>query len=155
MSVEHVLPRKSNPNSQWRGWFADPSEREVYTESLGNLVLVTKAQNDRAGNQDFARKLEVYFKTPAAPLPALNEALRGVSEWKAAQIKAREAELLRLIEGLWNFGLKVAGSEAGHRGSPRSGTEDDDAYRAGHQSALFWVASAVMAPSVPDRKSVV
>ena len=39
--------------------------------------------------------------------------LRGVSEWKAAQIKAREAELLRLIEGLWNFGLKVAGSEAG------------------------------------------
>lgn len=113
MSVEHVLPRKSNPNSQWRGWFADPSEREVYTESLGNLVLVTKAQNDRAGNHDFARKLEVYFKTPAAPLPALNEALRGVSEWKAAQIKAREAELLRLIESLWNFGLKITGSEAG------------------------------------------
>jgi hypothetical protein len=113
MSVEHVLPRKSNPNSQWRGWFADPSEREIYTESLGNLVLVTKAQNDRAGNQDFARKLEVYFKTPAAPLPALNEPLRGLSEWKAPQIKAREAEMLRLIEGLWHFGLKIAGNEAG------------------------------------------
>ncbi len=113
MSVEHVLPRKSNPNSQWRGWFADPSERESYTESLGNLVLVTKAQNDRAGNQDFARKLEVYFKTPAAPLPALNEALRGVSEWKPPQIKAREAEMLRLIENLWNFGLKISSSEAG------------------------------------------
>jgi hypothetical protein len=113
MSVEHVLPRKSNPNSQCRGWFADPSERESYTESLGNLVLVTKAQNDRAGNQDFARKLEVYFKTPAAPLPALNEALRGVSEWKPPQIKAREAEMLRLIENLWNFGLKISSSEAG------------------------------------------
>src|SRR5262245_51233304 len=120
MSVEHVLPRKSNPNSQWRGWFADPSEREIYTESLGNLVLVTKAQNDRAGNQDFARKLEVYFKTPAAPLPALNEALRGVSEWKAAQIKAREAEMLRLVEDLWNFGLKIGGSEAAEpvKGAP-------------------------------------
>jgi Protein of unknown function DUF262/Protein of unknown function (DUF1524) len=113
MSVEHVLPRKSNPNSQWRGWFADPSERESYTESLGNLVLVTKAQNDRAGNQDFARKLEVYFKTPAAPLPALNEALHGVSEWKPPQIRAREAEMLRLIENLWNFGLKIGSSEAG------------------------------------------
>jgi hypothetical protein len=74
---------------------------------------VTKAQNDRAGNQDFARKLEVYFKTPAAPLPALNEPLRGLAEWKASQIKAREAEMLRLIEGLWQFGFKIGGSEAG------------------------------------------
>ena len=111
MSVEHVLPRKSGPNSQWRGWFPDPTEREIYTESLGNLMLVTKSQNDRAGNQDFARKLEVYFRTPAAPLPALNEALRGLTEWKAPQIKAREAEMLHLIEDLWNFGLKIGGSE--------------------------------------------
>jgi Protein of unknown function DUF262/Protein of unknown function (DUF1524) len=108
MSVEHVLPRKSSANSQWRGWFAEPGEREMLTESLGNLVLVTKSQNDRAGNQDFARKLEVYFNTPAAPAPALNEALRGLPEWKAAQIRAREAAMLRLIEDLWNFGLKDA-----------------------------------------------
>jgi hypothetical protein len=106
MSVEHVLPRKSSANSQWRGWFADPGEREMLTESLGNLVLVTKSQNDRAGNQDFARKLEVYFSTPAVPTPALNEALRGLTEWKAAQIRAREAEMLRLIEKLWHLGLK-------------------------------------------------
>lgn len=111
MSVEHVLPRKSSPNSQWRGWFADPGEREVYTESLGNLVLVTKSQNDRAGNLDFARKLEVYFKTAGAPLPTLNEALRGLTEWKASQIKARETELLRLIESVWNFGLKLSSHE--------------------------------------------
>jgi hypothetical protein len=108
MSVEHVLPRKSSTNSQWRGWFPDASEREIYTESLGNLVLVTKSQNDRAGNQDFQRKLEVYFKTPSAPLPALNDGLRGLPEWKAPQIKAREAELLRLIEEVWHFGLKGA-----------------------------------------------
>jgi hypothetical protein len=111
MSVEHVLPRKSSPNSQWRGWFADPGEREIYTESLGNLVLVTKSQNDRAGNLDFARKLDVYFKTAGAPLPTLNEALRGLTEWKASQIKAREAELLRLIESVWNFGLKLSSHE--------------------------------------------
>jgi Protein of unknown function DUF262/Protein of unknown function (DUF1524) len=111
MSVEHVLPRKSSPNSQWRGWFADPSEREIYTESLGNLVLVTKSQNDRAGNLDFARKLDVYFKTAGVPLPMLNETLRGLTEWKASQIKAREAELLRLIESVWTFGLKLSGDE--------------------------------------------
>jgi hypothetical protein len=112
MSVEHVLPRKSSPDSHWRGGFTEPTEREIYTESLGNLVLVTKSQNDRAGNLDFARKLEVYFKTAGAPLPRLNEALRGLTEWKAPQIKTREVELLRLVESMWNFGLKLSSEEA-------------------------------------------
>jgi Protein of unknown function DUF262/Protein of unknown function (DUF1524) len=119
MSVEHVLPRKLSPHSQWRGWFKDPSEREIYTESLGNLVLVTKSQNDRAGNLDFARKLDVYFNTAGAPLPVLNEGLRGLTEWRAPHIVAREAELLRLIESVWNFGLKLSGGEvAPLAGSP-------------------------------------
>lgn len=105
VTVEHVLPRKLGANSQWRAWHPDPAERERSTESLGNLVLVTKAQNDRAGNQDLARKLDVYFNTPGAPIPAINEDLRGRSQWLAADIKAREAELMRLIEELWSFDL--------------------------------------------------
>ena len=67
LTVEHVLPRKPGTNSPWRGCFPDPAERDQYTESLGNLVLVTKAQNDKAGNLDFARKKEVLFKAAGAP----------------------------------------------------------------------------------------
>jgi hypothetical protein len=80
LTVEHVLPRKLGPNSQWRQWHPDAAERERSTESLGNLVLVTKAQNDRAGNQDLARKLDVYFNTAGAPVPAINEDLRRRSQ---------------------------------------------------------------------------
>ena len=65
-----------------------------------------KGQNDRAGNLDFARKLEVYFNTPGAPAPILNEDLRGRTEWKAVDIKAREARLVRLIEELWQIELQ-------------------------------------------------
>ena len=105
MTVEHVLPRKLSATSQWRGWHPDPEIRDRCTQSLGNLVLVTKAQNDRAGNLDFARKLDIYFNFPGAPIPILNEDLRGRTEWKTADIKAREAQLMQLIEELWKLDL--------------------------------------------------
>lgn len=105
MTVEHVLPRKVGPNSQWREWHPDAAERETCTESLGNLVLVTKAQNDRAGNLELARKLDIYFAAQGVPVPVINEDLRGRTQWKDADIKAREAELLQLIEELWKFDL--------------------------------------------------
>ena len=68
-------------------------------------MLVTKAQNDRAGNLELARKLDIYFGAQAAPIPAINEDLRGRTQWQGADIKAREAELLQLIEELWKFDL--------------------------------------------------
>jgi hypothetical protein len=105
MTVEHVLPRKLSMSSQWREWFPDPDVREQCTESLGNLLLVTKAQNDRASNHDFAHKLDVYFNTRNAPDVVINQDLRTRTEWKAREIKAREAELLQHIEALWKFGL--------------------------------------------------
>ena len=43
LTVEHVLPRKHGAGSEWRRWFPDPDERNTCTESLGNLVLATKA----------------------------------------------------------------------------------------------------------------
>ena len=73
LTVEHVLPRKHGAGSEWRRWFPDPDERNTCTELLGNLVLVTKVQNDKASNLDFTKKREIYFATPTAPLPALNE----------------------------------------------------------------------------------
>jgi hypothetical protein len=114
MTVEHVLPKtlKSNGGSQWREWHPDPEDRELCTESLGNLVLVTKAQNDKAGNHDFARKLDVYFNTRGAPVVSINEDLRHRTEWKPDDIRAREAEMLHMIEQLWRFGLMPARAQA-------------------------------------------
>jgi hypothetical protein len=110
MTVEHVLPRKLSASSPWRAWFPDPEVREQCTESLGNLLLVTKAQNDRAGNHDFAYKLDIYFNDRNAPVVVINQDLRARTEWKPREIKAREAELLTHIEALWKF--DPAGSRA-------------------------------------------
>jgi hypothetical protein len=118
-TVEHVLPRKLGTNSQWRAWFPLPEERERCTHSLGNLVLVTKTQNDKASNLEFARKQSVYFQTTGAPLPPLNDPLRQQTEWKAAQITEREADLLHVLQVMWDFGGDVTGRNAARGGRRR------------------------------------
>jgi hypothetical protein len=112
LTVEHLLPRKPGANSLWRAWFPDPAERGRCMESLGNLVLMTKAQNDKAGNLEFERKQDVLFKTGGAlPLP-VNEYVRRQSEWKAEQIREREADLLRHLDRLWQIGPPHRRAEA-------------------------------------------
>jgi hypothetical protein len=103
LTVEHILPRKPSTNSRWRQWFPDPSERGRCTESLGNLVLMTRAQNDRAGNQDFARKQQVLFAPDGTLTLPVNDYVRGQTEWRAAQIREREAELLAHLYRLWDI----------------------------------------------------
>jgi hypothetical protein len=123
MTVEHVLPRTLRSGCQWREWHPDPEDRELCTECLGNLVLVTKAQNDKAGNHDFGRKLQVYFNARGALPVAINESLRGKAEWKPADIRAREAEMVGLVEELWQFGMPVPKAKAAGIALVRMATE--------------------------------
>ena len=107
-SVEHVLPQRPGAASEWRRWYADAEEREMCTESLGNLVAVTQKQNDRARNQEFARKREIYRGTVDDPpvLPITRDAVEA-NVWRAAEIGAREEKLLGLVREIW--GIEVNG----------------------------------------------
>jgi len=103
-TVEHVLPRKHNVSSQWRRWFEDPAVRTACTESLGNLLLVTKAQNDKAGNQEFMQKHAIYFAAGQTP-PPVNEDLRGARVWQPEDVQARERLLHAHLDAIWDLGL--------------------------------------------------
>ena len=107
-SVEHVLPQRPGANSEWRRWFADAEERESCTENLGNLVAVTQRQNDRARNQAFARKREIYRGlVDEPPVLAITRDAVEANVWRAQQIRARETELLGIIRKIW--GIDVEG----------------------------------------------
>ena len=73
---------------------------------------MTKAQNDKAGNLDFARKREVMFKGGGALGLPINDYVRRQPEWQAAQIREREAELLRRLDELWQIGPPQRRAEA-------------------------------------------
>lgn len=109
-TVEHVLPRKHNASSQWRRWFEDPAIRTACTESLGNLLLLTKAQNDKAGNQDLSHKQSVYFQA-GIPVPPLNAGLKGLTAWGPDEVTAREAMLHAHVDAIWGFGLTSTGAQ--------------------------------------------
>jgi Protein of unknown function DUF262/Protein of unknown function (DUF1524) len=115
LTVEHLLPRKPGANSVWRTLFPEAAERDQCTESLGNLVLMTRAQNDRAGNLDFARKKEVLFKAGTTqPLP-INDYVRRQTDWRATQILDREAEVLHRLDQLWAIGPPPGRGDAAAR----------------------------------------
>ena len=101
------------------GNFPDVKDQEPNTYDTdtiyvtnGSTVLVTKDQNDKASNHELAYKLEIYFNTRGAPAVAINEDLRGRTEWKAPDIRAREAELFQLIEEVWQFGMMPPRAQA-------------------------------------------
>ena len=113
LTVEHVLPQKPGRNSQWRQWFPSTDERESCTQSLGNLVLVTRVENDQARNMELQRKLAVYFPDGKADHAlAITRELAGISEWRPAQIAAREERLTALIGRVWGIdtGRPAAGA---------------------------------------------
>jgi hypothetical protein len=104
-SIEHVLPLRPGAKSEWRRWFPDSEEREACTESLGNLVIVTKGQNEKARNKEFARKREIYRGFDDKPvLPITRDAVEA-SAWRAQEIRAREAKLMDLIRDTWGIDL--------------------------------------------------
>lgn len=120
LSIEHLLPRKPGINGPWRAVFPDPVERDRHTESLGNLVLVTKAQNDKAGNLDFARKKEVLFKAAGAPELPVNTYVRQQSQWTSQQIREREAELMHHLDQLWRIGPQPSRPDPASTASKRA-----------------------------------
>lgn len=61
-TIEHVLPQRPSATSIWRRWIPSAEERSELIESLGNLVLITQQENDRARNASWIEKREIYAK---------------------------------------------------------------------------------------------
>lgn len=105
LSVEHVLPQRTGPASPWRSWFPDAQERETCVQSLGNLLLLTPKLNDRAKNQEFLRKRDVYAEARDSGIEPLLADVVAASTWTSREISAREARLLELLDRIWRIQL--------------------------------------------------
>jgi hypothetical protein len=112
-SIEHVLPQRPSATSEWRSWFPTPDVRARCTESLGNLVLITQAQNDRARNASFATKREIYAAASAfTPLLPVTRDILDLDVWTPEVVIAREQKLIAAIEDMWRIDLDSARQSA-------------------------------------------
>jgi hypothetical protein len=102
-SVEHILPKNPGADSEWQQLFT-PDQREKSIQSIGNLTLVTKSQNERAANMDFAGKRTIYaeVRAGAGPLPITRE-LVDVERWGPAELAARSELMLARVNAIWRI----------------------------------------------------
>lgn len=105
-TVEHVLPQRPAASSPWRQLFPSAEDRAQLVESLGNLVLITQQDNDRARNASWEDKKQIYASASGMALPpAITREVLNEREWRQAQIEARELRLIGLIDRLWRTDL--------------------------------------------------
>jgi hypothetical protein len=95
-TVEHILPRRPAPGSDWLAEFTDVEKRYFACHTLGNLAALDKVRNEKLKNASFTEKLPVFaaargdFKTLAV-VPVL-------TDWSEAAIDERTQRLANLIE---------------------------------------------------------
>ncbi len=113
--VEHILPQKPDPSSQWMKDFSE-EERELYTHSLANLTLLGGNKNSQASNKDFKEKKEIYmgnavklgkdkrgreetFKVMTCYKMTIDIA-HHYTEWTPKSLEKRKEELIKIIESV-------------------------------------------------------
>ncbi|MFP6208414.1 DUF262 domain-containing protein [Helicobacter pylori] len=112
--VEHILPQKPDPSSQWMKDFSE-EERGLYTHSLANLTLLGGTKNSQASNLDFKDKKEIYmgnavklgkdkrgrekpFKVMTCYKMTIDVA--QYTEWTPKSLEKRKEELIQKIESV-------------------------------------------------------
>ena len=104
ITVEHVLPRNPERNSQWLRDFPDEEKREEWADKLANLVLLSRTKNIRALNYDFSRKKKEYFQRGGAAPFALTTQVLAEDEWTPAVLQRRQKELINALKKEWQLG---------------------------------------------------
>jgi len=86
-SVEHVLPRRPEQDSQWLRDFPHEEERFAACHSIGNLAVMDYSANIKITNQDFQHKLPVIREQSQKYRTLADVAARGA--WTPEAIRDR------------------------------------------------------------------
>ena len=113
-TIEHVLPQRPSATSEWRKWFPSAEERGQCVDSLGNLVLISQKQNDKARNASLDAKKQIYASDQdSVPILPITQAVTECVEWRRQEIVLREEQLFTIIENIWR--VELAGSNPQNR----------------------------------------
>ncbi|EJC49811.1 DUF262 domain-containing protein [Helicobacter pylori] len=108
--VEHILPQKPDPSSQWVKDFSE-EERELYMHSLANLTLLGGTKNAQASNLDFKDKKKIYMGEEIRSRKTKNSKVmtcykmtidiaHKYTEWTPKSLEKRKEELIKIIESV-------------------------------------------------------
>lgn len=99
ITIEHILPLNPGENSEWNQIFSD-DEKEEYTDSIANLVLLNRRKNSSANNRNFSKKKETYYKGGISDFE-ITKQIVSCTQWDTDSIQKRKRELKRIVKSLW------------------------------------------------------
>jgi len=105
LSVEHVLPQNPAGDSQWVRDFTG-QERDLWTDRLGNLVLITRRKNTSQGRLDYPEKKRKYFEKNIDTCPNSLRVLNQNSVWTPKELQANHETVLKKLGEY--YGIPVA-----------------------------------------------
>lgn len=97
-NIEHILPKNPPAGSPWLVSFPREAERADHVDMLGNLALLSHADNGAVRNGDFELKRRVL----AASEFALAREAGARGAWNAAMIRQRTSHLIKVLERSWD-----------------------------------------------------
>ena len=101
-TVEHVLPRRPPERTGWMDLYPNKKAIDQHVHRLGNLVVLSFAENQIAGARSLKEKQAVFSETPHI----LAQRVADVKDWTPDFIERRSTELAdQLFQG---WGLNTA-----------------------------------------------
>lgn len=97
-TVEHIYPANPTSNSRWMKDFRGGGAATL-RQRLGNLTLLTTAEQNEAANKDFDAKRKVYGRS----VFALSRDLERHDTWVPKLIEDRTNELVDLLMRSWRL----------------------------------------------------
>lgn len=98
-TIEHIYPRNPTTSSRWIIDFANPKEASQLRNSIGNLTLLTRAEQDRTKNYDFEIKQPVL----ASSVFALSRRLAARKTWRVDDVTENSSEVIDLLMKCWQL----------------------------------------------------
>lgn len=97
ITIEHIYPQTSTDNKYWKKNFRG-KDCEIYRNSLGNLLLLSRGKNSALSNDSFDIKKEGYRTGSQSEIEIVE-----YKDWTKEAIIERGTKMLEFMQKRWNF----------------------------------------------------
>ena len=94
ITIEHILPQEPG-----KGWNNFGSDTDRFIWRLGNLTLLSAADNRRCGNLSFAEKCDIYRGSKFK----MTRELANFDKWNIENLEIRQRQFAKLAQSIWRL----------------------------------------------------
>ena len=99
ITIEHILPRNPTPRSDWWRSFASKEIVAAFANRIGNLCLLSHAENQRAAARSYDEKQAVL----ASSAYGLSRAAATAADWTPDEVERRGEDMVARLFAAWEL----------------------------------------------------